>query len=313
MKHNFKITSILLAMFFLTQFIGLVVLYVDPLNIETEINGTIEEIPNPYLNWINSPKAETQSEFFSFLSQLIFSFILAIGLLFVLMKFKIEIILKIWFFVVVSIALFLSFLAFEKLVPFSIKLELALGIAGVLAIVLAYFKIYKKGFLLHNLTEFLIYPGIAVVFIPILNIYTIIVLLILISIYDMWAVWHSGIMQKMANYQINKLNVFSGFFVPYVSKKLRMKIKKMKKSELKKKKIKVNVAILGGGDVVFPIITAGIMFKSFGIFSALLVIAGATLGLGCLFFFSEKKKFYPAMPFITAGIFIGMALSWIFL
>ena len=44
-----------------------------------------------------------------------------------------------------------------------------------------------------------------------------------------------------------------------------------------------------------------------------IVIAGAILALSYLFFFSEKKKFYPAMPFITAGIFIGMVLSYLVL
>ena len=41
------------------------------------------------------------------------------------------------------------------------------------------------------------------------------------------------------------------------------------------------------------------------------VIAGAVLGLGLLFIYSEKKKFYPAMPFITAGIFLGMLISYL--
>jgi len=27
-------------------------------------------------------------------------------------------------------------------------------------------------------------------------------------------------------------------------------------------------------------------------------------------FFAEKKKFYPAMPFITAGIFLSILISW---
>ena len=140
--------------------------------------------------------------------------------------------------------------------------------------------------------------------------------MIIISIYDIWAVWHSGIMQKMVKYQINELKIFSGFFVPYISKKLRIKLKKMRKSQKGKKlktKIKVNMAILGGGDVIFPIITAGVMLKTFGFMSALFVIIGATCGLGYLFFFAAKKKFYPAMPFITAGIFAGIILGYLIL
>lgn len=304
-------------MFVITQFIGLAVLHADIFHIQAEINGTIQEVPNPQLSFIQPPEIETQGESFWMLGNLIFAFIVAILLLFFLSKFKIEFILKAWFFVVVVTALFLCIYAFEKLAPFEISYYTALVVPLVIAIPLAFIKIYKRNFLVHNLTELLIYPGIAAVFVPILNIYTIVILLIIISTYDMWAVWHSGIMQKMAKYQIDKLNIFSGFFVPYVGKKTREKIKKMKqtlpKSKLKSKKIKVNVAILGGGDVIFPILAAGVMLKMAGLGHALFVIAGATLGLTYLFARSEKKKFYPAMPFITVGIFLGMIAGWILL
>jgi presenilin-like A22 family membrane protease len=118
-------------------------------------------------------------------------------------------------------------------------------------------------------------------------------------------------MQKMAKYQINQLKIFSGFFVPYMSNKVKMQFQKIKNKKLKGKKVRVNVAILGGGDVVFPIITSGVMLKTLGLIPALCVVAGATVGLGLLFFFAEKKKFYPAMPFITAGIFVGMAVGYL--
>ena len=127
-------------------------------------------------------------------------------------------------------------------------------------------------------------------------------------------------MQKMAKYQINKLNIFSGFFVPYIGKRIRAKLKKLSKAKLKKAKIKVNVAILGGGDVIFPIIAAGVMLKTIGYISvgsiilpiaSFFIILGAGLGLGYLFFAAEKKKFYPAMPFITAGILLGMLVYWL--
>ena len=115
----------------------------------------------------------------------------------------------------------------------------------------------------------------------------------------------------MAKYQMNELKIFSGFFIPYISSKVRRGLKGLSKSELKDKKVKANVAILGGGDVIFPIITAGVMFVQFGLWPAIFVIIGAALGLSYLLFFAEKKKFYPAMPFITAGIFLGIFAAFL--
>ena len=300
MKHTWKITAILLTMFLVAQLIGLAVTN----------HYASEENNLPYGMGIY--EATEQSEYNSYFSQLLLAFIIAIALLLIFTKFEFKFILRAWFFLVVAISLGIFFYSLSK--NFDVVLIKEIPIfATLLAISLAYFKIYKRDFVIHNFTELLIYPGIGAVFVPILNIVTIIILLVLISIYDMWAVWKSGIMQKMAKYQIKKLNIFSGFFVPYISKKMRLKIKSLKKknSKSKLKKIKVNIAILGGGDVVFPIITAGVVLKFWGLGSALLVILGAFLGLASLFLFSEKKKFYPAMPFITAGIFLGMIIGWL--
>jgi presenilin-like A22 family membrane protease len=314
MKHNPKITAILITMFLVTQFIGLIVINADIFNIQTEVNGTVQNVSNPHLYWIQPPDVQDQKDSFTMLGALIVGFAIAVSLLFLFSRFKIEFILRAWFFLVVALALFLTFYAFEKIIPF-IPYSLAWLFPLIIAVPLAYIKIYKTGFFVHNITELLIYPGIAAVFVPILSIYTIIIFLVLISVYDMWAVWHSKIMQKMATYQMDKLKIFSGFFVPYASKKVKAKIKKMRaklsKEEMKKKKFRVNIAILGGGDVVFPILAAGVMLKTIGLGAAIFVILGATLGLAYLFMKSEKKKFYPAMPFITTGIFLGMILAWL--
>ncbi len=318
MKHNLRITALLLAMFVVTQFIGLYVISTNPFTIQqAQTNGTVQATTNPYLEWINPPPAQTQSDFNSSFAYLIFAFILAIVLLILLMKFQVSYFLKIWFFSVITIALLLSFMAIAKSLDLNVGQEAVFISILAISLVLAFVKISGKSYLIHNLTELLIYPGIATVFVPILNVWTVVALLLLISVYDMWAVWHSGVMQKMAKYQINTLKIFSGFFVPYISKQQRSQIKTWKKtipkSKLKNKKIKVNVAILGGGDVVFPIITAGVMFMTLGLVSAIFVILGATLGLSYLFFAAEKKKFYPAMPFITAGILIGIIASYLLL
>ena len=303
MKHKPKIVAILLGMFLITQFIGLYVInfYSLPAN---ELPLGMGYPQTPQTCDINS-----LADFFSctqYLSTIIFAFIIAITLFLFLTKIKAEFIIRIWFFFVVTIALLIALLA---ILP---EINYIFIISGIVALFLSFMKVFKRNLWVHNGTELLIYPGIAAVFVPILNIYTVLILLVLISIYDMWAVWHSKIMIKMAKYQINKVKAFSGFFIPYVSKKVKLQIQRMKasKSKMKNKKIKISVAILGGGDVVFPIITAGVVMLTYGLFYSLFVIFGAAAGLLYLFIRSEKKKFYPAMPFITAGIFAGLLVAW---
>lgn len=292
MKHKAIIVFILLGMFLVTQVIGLYVVN----------HYSKDENKLPY--GMEPPEIEEEKVFYEVFPSIILAFIVAIALFFLLIKFKIEFIIRIWFLIVIIIALGI---AFDSFIP---DFQYSSWIILLLSATLAFVKVFYRDILVHNFTELLIYPGISAVFVPLLNFWTIIFLLVLISLYDMWAVWKSGIMQKMAKFQINNVRVFPGFFVPYISKKERKRIKEMKqkfkKSELKKKKIKINLAILGGGDVVFPIITAGVILKTFGIFQALFVVFGALLGLSYLFFFSKKKKFYPAMPFITIGMFFGI-------
>ncbi len=325
MKHNLKVTFILLTMFLLTQFIGIYIIHqYTPIPGQIEVNGTIVNITIiPEIPYGMEPP--TGFSPFEVILNLIIAFVFAISLIFLLMRFKAETIIKLWFFIVVILALGIA------INSFIIQLDYSAIIAFFIAVPLAVFKIFKRNIIIHNLTEFLIYPGISVIFVSILagltgiwGLWLIILLLLLISGYDIYAVWHSNIMKKLAKYQIEKVKVFSGFFLPYMDKKERKKYKKLKqkykkldeknpkhKKAVKNAKIKINLAILGGGDIVFPIITAGVLYRLFGLIPALFVILGATAGLTYLLFFSEKAKFYPAMPFISTGIFIGMILSWL--
>jgi presenilin-like A22 family membrane protease len=298
MKHNAKITIIILSMFVITQFIGLFI-------VNFYLGNSL-----PYGFGESGGEFESASGFFSILV----AFIVAIALVFLLIRFKAKFVMRFWFFLVVMIALGISFTAI--LWTISPGYILIPWVAILFAFPIALDKIYGKNILTHNLSELLIYPGVAAIFVPILNPLFLIILLVLISLYDAWAVWKSGIMQKMAKFQMEKVGVFGGFFIPYLSKKQREKMKKLKKKNpkaLEKNKIKVNVAILGGGDIVFPIIAAGVMLKAFpgNIVPAILTIIGALAGLTFLLLKSEKKKFYPAMPFITTGIFIAIGISYL--
>lgn len=301
MKHNIKITTILILMFLVTQLIGLFVI------------STYTQTKLPYGM---EPPEEVKEKPRGL--EIIMAFAIAITLFFLLIKLNAETFIRLWYFVVTIIALALTLNA--VIFKFDI-FNYGNFLAIIIALPLAYIKIFKRNIIVHNLTELLIYPGIAAVFTALLNVPWIIILLLVISIYDIWAVWHSQFMQKMAEFQINKLKFFTGFFVPYADKKQRMKIKLLREKyvnkpyllekQFKKAKIKVNLAILGGGDVIFPIIASGVFYKVFGVGSSLIITVFSTLALLGLFIMAKKGKFYPAMPFITAGIYLGMIVSWL--
>ena len=155
MKHNIKITLVLLSMFVITQFIGLYVSNTNIFNRTIQVNGTNETITNPILTTLQPPQPVQQSDFSIYFGSMIFAFIIAIVILFLLTKFKIDMILKLWFFVVVVIALFITFNAFF---PNYINSIYFVVIALVVALVLGFIKIFRQNFIVHNLTELLIYP-----------------------------------------------------------------------------------------------------------------------------------------------------------
>lgn len=298
-------------MFLITQIIGLWVI--------NFYNSPENQLPYG----MQPPVEVTNQQGVGFLQNILVAFVFAILLFFILTKIKAEKFIRAWFFVVTIIAIALCLNVIFSYIGISYYPS---GIAILFATPLAFYKVYKRNLLVHNITELLIYPGIAAVFVPILGVLGIIILLLAISLYDIWAVWKSDFMKNLAKFQIDKVKVFSGFFVPYASKKVRQKIKFLKDKSLKysdkkrdkfletafkKAKIKVNLAILGGGDIIFPIITAGIFYKALGLIPALIITASATLGLLFLFILARKGKFYPAMPFLTIAMYLGMIVNWL--
>ncbi len=314
MKHKLSITLTLLGMFLITQFIGIYVvnaytpiqeLIIDPSTGEKTIFLQENKIP------FSSQKGEEPIS----ITEIILAFALAFLIIFALMKYKLKFVIRTWFFFVVFFGLTITIYAVLKNYPIPAEY-----IAIAISIPLAYFKIFKPHILIHNLTELMVYPGIAAVFVSILTVKAILVILVLLSIYDMWAVCKSGIMQKMAKFQMEELRIFGGFLIPSASKRVKAQIKKIKlkyknkkmPKKIENKKFKINIAILGGGDVVFPIITAGVFMRAYDLTSALFIIFGALAGLTWLFIITKKGKAYPAMPYITAGIFAGLILWKIF-
>jgi len=282
-------------MFLVTQFIGLYIL------------SSYESSGGDLPFGLENPSENERPSFVS----IVISFIIAFALIFFLTKYRWKWVIKGWFFFVIMLALGISANAILKGFVSNSQI-IALGIA----FVFSYLKVFRPSAWIHNSTEIFIYPGIATVFVPLLTPISAILLLVIISFYDMWAVWRSGVMQKMAKFQMEELKIFGGFLLPSMSKKTKVTLQNLKTKYKNKKmpksvatrKFKVNLAILGGGDVIFPIITAGVFMKYFGSIPALYIVAGSFLALTYLFIKTEKGKSYPAMPYISVGILTAIAI-----
>ena len=225
----------------------------------------------------------------------------------VLVRFKQRRVWRSWYFL--SLVLIMTF----ALAPFLGNIP-----AVIVSAFLAVFKTFKPNFVVHNLTEIFLYGGLAAMLVPIMNLFSAFMLLLIISIYDAIAVWKSKHMITLANFQSDS-NVFAGLFIPYTStnkskKKIVMRIpttsSKKSNDEIKAKSSKnekkmVSRAILGGGDIAFPLVFSGVIMKTTGFAGAALIPPFTALALFFLLYKSEKGKFYPAMPFISVGCLLG--------
>ena len=152
MKHNFKITLILVLMFVVTQIIGLFV-------ISTYNNG----LSLPY--GMEPPEIEPEPSLTIGISSVLFAFTFAIILFVLLMKLNASTFIRVWYFVVTILALGLTFTALLFYLPFKADYSY---LALLIAIPLAYIKIFKRNIYVHNISELLIYPGIGAVFVSFL-------------------------------------------------------------------------------------------------------------------------------------------------
>ncbi len=297
MKHTLKVTLLLVSLFFVAQVVGLLVTnaYIDHEALE---EGEIKFVNLPYD--IERPPVEEGSSFIFIMAAVLIGTVLVL----LLVKFKKTLLWKIWFFLAVVMTLSISFSAFmDPLVAF------------ILGLILAAYKIFKPNVIIHNLTEVFVYGGLAAIFVPIMNLFAVFALLILISIYDFIAVFKAKHMIKMAKFQTES-KVFAGLLIPYKMEK-EGKVGKVKAIGKVGKGVKVKrivkTAILGGGDIGFPLLFAGVVMKGLmldntlviGFLKTLIIPVFVSAALFLLFVKGQKDKFYPAMPVLSLGCFLG--------
>lgn len=285
MKHTWVITGFLILMFFVAQFIGLKITesYIDVAATAEKGEVVWKELPSVAGVKLERPEVEPQFSIWYIIGAVI------IGTLLILLIIKLGRVLlwKLWFYFAVVLCLAVAFGAFIPAI-YALLLALFLGI----------FKVFRPNLYIHNLTELFVYSGLAVIFVPILNVFYAFILLLALSLYDMYAVWKSKHMIKMAKFQTES-GIFAGLLLPYAAPALRGV------------KRKVRTAVLGGGDIGFPLIFAGTVLVASGFVNAILVSVGATLALMVLLLLSQKDRFYPAMPFLTVGCALGYLATFL--
>jgi len=323
-KHNWTVTLILITFFVLSQVFGLWLINRESkLGIDPKTNMTAVTFSDTAIG------ARPQTTGSSSLIYILIAIAIGTGLVLLIVKFGKTNIWRSWFFFAVWMALAVSIGALIH-----IRIWFNYDIAIVLAFILAAWKIFRPNILIHNITEVLMYAGIGLIIVPLFDVTWAIVLLLIISLYDMYAVWKSKHMVAMAQFQ-SKSNVFAGLMIPYTQDK-DDKVKLVQPENMTRKgapkiragKTSPKNAILGGGDIAFPLIFIGSVMngmvlklhilnptfalesiKATAFLQSSIIIVTTTIALMLLFIFAKKGKFYPAMPFLTAGCLVGWAIT----
>ncbi len=321
MKHSLKITLLLLFIFVLAQINGLFVVdyYIDIKESSAAGRTVVYEEKYAEAN-ITPPVVENESASFVYI---FLALLMGTAFVLLLIKFKQGNFWKLWFFlsVVVTLVISLNTWIFRLFASFSSS-TLLFAVTVLIAGIFAYYKVFRQNVFIHNISEVFIYGGLAALLVPIMNMTSIVIVLILVGLYDMYAVWKSKHMIAMAEFQTEQ-KVFAGLFIPYQidssSEEKQAVVQKKSIKSITSKKItvpvpsKVSTAILGGGDVAFPLLFSGVLMKTVGnYFAPALTTVTTTIALALLFYYGEKGKFYPAIPFVAAGCFVGYGLYFVF-
>lgn len=199
------------------------------------------------------------------------------------------------FFIIIKYALFLLWkiwyiLAVTLCSAVSLRMFLNDNLALIAAFFSAVLSTVERDVYFYNMVQILCYAGLASIFSPIFNIGSMIILLVIISVYDFISVYVTGHMVTLAKTQ-EKTGIVSGVVVKDVEKN--------------------ESAFLGGGDLVLPMLFSGVAGRT-NIVSGYFIIYGATVSLLFLLLMGEKKKAYPAMPVLSTGMLIGYIISLFF-
>lgn len=189
-------------------------------------------------------------------------------------------------------------------------LTLPVQVAVVVALVGGLMWFFKPKIWLHNLLLILTLVSSAVVFGAIIVPWSVLLLLLVISVYDVLAV-RFGYMLWLAR-KLSQSESLPAFVIP---KRISGWNLELKETEIRRliedKAAEREFSILGGGDIGFPLLLIVSVFFAYDFTGSVIVAVFSLVGLGLAYWVQQaylKGKPLPALAPISLGSFVGFLI-----
>ena len=222
--------------------------------------------------------------------------ILASGLMLLLLKWNRKLLIKIWFNTAIILTVYIFFASFMS--PMT-----ALGPALAVFIV----RVMAPGYGIRNIVDVFSYAGAGALFGTMLGIVPALIFLIFLGIYDIISVFMTGHMIDLAVKTMEN-DSFMGIMLPEREDSSEVETDNMEE----RSEGETSVGMVGGGDVIGPMVLSVSLLKILPTASAVMTSFGSMLGLYFLMERKGEEGFLPAIPFVAAGGVLGLAVSLLF-
>ena len=182
--------------------------------------------------------------------------------------------------------------------------------AIVLAVAIVALRYLWPNILTQNIAIVISIAGISAQLGVLLTVPAVIILLIALSIYDVWAVFKTKHMITMAKGLMHR-GMTPMIILPSDWRDFGKKMKEVTTEKLRPSRTPLlKYMMLGTGDLAFPLVFA-VSALSYSLLSAYAIVLGALVGIIVVHFLMLTGKFkaLPALPPIAAGSIIAFAIS----
>jgi len=181
--------------------------------------------------------------------------------------------------------------------------------ASLISVVTAMLWFFRPRVWLHDLLLMLSLVGIGVVFGFMLAPWNALILMVVISIYDLLAV-RFGYMLWMVK-KLSQLEILPAFVIPKDIAGWDLDLREMRLMEVESSDR--GFSLLGGGDIGFPLLLLISVFIAYGFTSSLIIAISSLLGLIAVYWIQAvflKGKPVAALPPITLACLVGFLLVY---